>query len=84
MMEDARPQNAFELTLTEFVRLGQKILSTDHVSHYGKPIDKFREFQPGFMPLKKTKLCVISCYPNLQVSLEGSAARTAEEQMIDY
>ena len=47
-----------------------------------KPSDKFRGFQPGFMPLKKTKLCVISCYPNLQVSLEGSAARTAEQQSL--
>jgi hypothetical protein len=81
-MQDARPQNAFHVTLTEFVRLGQKILSTDHLSHYGKRIDKFRGFQPGFMPLKETKLCVISCYPNLQVSFEGSAARRAEEQTL--
>ena len=82
MTQDDPPQNAFHLTLTKFVRLGQKILSTEDVSHYGKRIDKFRGFQPGFMPLKKTKLCVISCYPNLQISFVGGAARKAEEQTL--
>ena len=81
-MQDARSENDFEVNLTRFVQLGQEILSTDPVSHYGRRIDKFRGFQPGFIPLKKTHLCVISCYPNFQVSLEGSDARKAEERTL--
>lgn len=81
-MQDAQPENDFKRTLMEFVLLGQRILSTDHVGHYQRQISKFRGFQPGFMPLKKTKLCIVSCYPNLQVSFEDSPARKAEEQTL--
>ena len=71
-MQEARPQNAFQVTLTEFVRLGQEILSTDHVSHYGKRIDKFRGFQPGFMLLKETKLCVNLAHLFLKITRQPS------------
>jgi hypothetical protein len=81
-MKDAQSEKHFTANLTRFVQLGQEILSTDPVDHYKRRIDKFRGFQPGFMPLKETRLCVISCYPNYQVSLEGSEARKAEEQTL--
>jgi hypothetical protein len=81
-MQSARPQNTFQQTLTKFVQLGQEILSTDYVSHYGKRIGKFRGLQPGFMPLKEAKLCVIGCYPSFQSSLAGTTAREAEEKTL--
>jgi hypothetical protein len=67
--------------LSRFVELGRDILRTDQLSHNRGRLPKFRGFQPGFMPLKKAKLLIISCYPSFG-TLERSPAREAEEKTL--
>ncbi len=68
--------------LLEFVEVGKLILNTNHETHYGRRLPGFRGFQPGFMPLKPAKLCVIGCYPSLGAGLQGTPARRREEDTL--
>jgi len=80
-MKTEQPTISFKQQLSRFVELGRDILRTDHLSHYRGRLPKFRGFQPGFMPFKRAKLLIISCYPSFG-TLERSPAREAEEKTL--
>ncbi len=80
-MKDDKPTDASPQTLPQFVELGCEILRTNNLSHYGGRLPKFRGFQPGFMPLNRTKLLIIGCYPSFG-ALESSPGREAEEETL--
>jgi len=80
-MKAEQPTPSSKQQLSRFVELGRDILKTDPQSHYLGRLPKFRGFQPGFMPLKKTKLLIIGCYPSFG-TLECSPAREAEEKTL--
>lgn len=80
-MKAEQPTTSSEQQLSRFVELGREILRTDPQSHYFGRLLKFRGFQPGFMPLKRTKLLIIGCYPSFG-TLKRSPAREAEEKTL--